>query len=310
MAIAPLAITPSRSEVVNFTDPFCTVGVEAIGRAPTSRSSKVRITDPLAPQVWVSLFAITTAISVVLYFFDRLAAAAAVGADEGVPPGSGAEWRRETPPTTTTTRCGVWFTLAAVLLGGVTAVGRRSGSNAGRILVSVVWIFAAVVVSLYTAKMAAIMATSELQTASSRRLEDLLGQRDVSFGTARHSDVSWLLERSSNPKHVRMWQIMAERDLPGSVDMFQQSLSDVTDNQEDGFRRVRRAANRNYHFVWHAPGVRFYAAEDCDLVALDSELDRLAFGIAVPPDSPWLDALNQALKALREQGTLQRLENK
>lgn len=301
MAVAPMAITQSRAEVVNFTDPVCTVGVEAIGRSSTHRSSKFRFTDPLAPQVWASLFVIMSAVSVLLYLFDRLVSHVSPAVVEGVP---SSEWRKEQPG-----RCGAWFTLAAILLG---AAGRGAAprSNAGRLLVSVLWIFAVAVVSLYTAKMAAIMATSELQTAANQRLEDFLGHRDVSYGTARHSDVSWLMETSANPKHVRMWQIMSERDLPGSVDMFQQSLSDVTDNQDDGFQRVRRSGNRNYYFVWHSPGVRYHAAEDCDLETIETELGRLSYGIALPLGSPRLETLNLVLKTLREQGTLQKLENK
>lgn len=300
MAIGPMAITQSRAEVVNFTDPVCTVDIEAIGRSSATRSSKFRFTDPLAPQVWASLFVIMSAVSVLLYLFDRLVSHGSPAIVEGVP--SSSEWRKEPG------HCGAWFALSAILLGVAGRAAPRS--NAGRLLVSVLWIFAVAVVSLYTAKMAAIMATSELQTATNQRLEDFLGHRDVSYGTARHSDVGWLLETSSNPKHVRMWQIMSERDLPGSVDMFQQSLSDVTDNQEDGFQRVRRSGNRNYYFVWHSPGVRYHAAEDCDLETIETELGRLSYGIALPLGSPRLEALNRVLKTLREQGTLQKLENK
>lgn len=297
MALAPLAITTPRSKIIGFTDAFCTVSVGAIGRVAPNRSFPYRVTDPLAAPVWVTLFAIVAAVGIILYFFDHLVA---LGTSSPEAQGSSSEWRRDLP------RCGVWFTLATILLS-VTG-GTVPRSTAGRLLISVLWFFSVAIISLYTAKMAAIMATSELQMASTHRIEDLLTQRDASYGTVRHSDVSRLLQTSTNPLHVKMWQVMAEHDFPGSRDMFGHSPSDVTDNPMEGFERMGRV--HSFHFIWHMPGIRFHATENCDFMILESQLNSLPFGIALQQGAKLREILNKALRNLSEEGVLKTLENK
>lgn len=297
MALAPIAITTPRSKIIDFTDAFCTVSVGAIGRAAPYRSFAYRVTDPLAAPVWATLFAIMAAIGIILYFFDHLVP---LGTSSLEAPGPSNEWRRDLP------RCGVWFTLATILLS-VTG-GTVPRSTAGRLLMSVLWVFCVAIISLYTAKMAAIMATSELQMATTQRVEDLLTQRDVSYGTVRHSDVSRLFQTSTNPVHVKMWQVMAEHDLPGSQDRFDHSMSDVTDNPMEGFARYSWVPS--YHFIWHMPGIRFHATGNCELMTMESQLNTLPFGIALQQGTKLRETLNKALRNLSEEGVLKTLENK
>ncbi|XP_026333844.1 glutamate receptor 1-like [Hyposmocoma kahamanoa] len=157
IAVAPLAITPEREEVVDFTEPFLSAKnpIEN-SRIPKQLTDTFSFLRPLSKEIWLCVLFSFFAVSIVLFLVSRF---------------SPHEWRSISisdthldHPITSTNEIilhnefsiwnSFWFSLGSFMQQGSDVVPR---SLSGRIVGTVWWFFALILVCSYTANLAAYL---------------------------------------------------------------------------------------------------------------------------------------------------------
>ncbi|XP_027722626.1 glutamate receptor 2 [Vombatus ursinus] len=176
IAIAPLTITLVREEVIDFSKPFMSLGISIMIKKPQkSKPGVFSFLDPLAYEIWMCIVFAYIGVSVVLFLVSRF---------------SPYEWHteefedgRETQSNESTNEFGIfnslWFSLGAFMQQGCDISPR---SLSGRIVGGVWWFFTLIIISSYTANLAAFL-TVERMVSPIESAEDLSKQTEIAYGT-------------------------------------------------------------------------------------------------------------------------------
>ncbi|KAF1471343.1 Glutamate receptor 2, partial [Pygoscelis antarcticus] len=176
IAIAPLTITLVREEVIDFSKPFMSLGISIMIKKPQkSKPGVFSFLDPLAYEIWMCIVFAYIGVSVVLFLVSRF---------------SPYEWHteefedgRETQTNESTNEFGIfnslWFSLGAFMQQGCDISPR---SLSGRIVGGVWWFFTLIIISSYTANLAAFL-TVERMVSPIESAEDLSKQTEIAYGT-------------------------------------------------------------------------------------------------------------------------------
>ncbi|KAI5647011.1 receptor family ligand binding region domain-containing protein [Phthorimaea operculella] len=157
IAIAPLAVTPDRERVVDFSEPFLAVDNPTMhSRIPKQLTDTFSFLRPLSKEIWLCVLFSFFAVSIVLFLVSRF---------------SPHEWRSVSvsdthldQPVSSTNEIilhnefsiwnSFWFSLGSFMQQGSDVVPR---SLSGRIVGTVWWFFALILVCSYTANLAAYL---------------------------------------------------------------------------------------------------------------------------------------------------------
>ena len=244
-------------------------------KKPDEELSLFQFTQPLSPMIWLLLLGVFILVSLTLYIIDKVAPSE----DERV---------RYTADES------VWFTIASMGLRGVEMTPR---TVSGRLLAAALWFFSLIIVSSYTANLAAFLTVSKIQ-APIQSVGDLVGQTKVRYGTVQNSQVSAFFENSKLHHFQRMWQIMSTVEPTSMVP-----------NSERGFHKVRESTG-DYAFIWDSPVIKHTVSHDCSLMEVGEPFDSRGYGIGVPLGAPYRDALSMARLKLGESGQLHEMSNR
>ncbi|KAF4529000.1 hypothetical protein B566_EDAN017398 [Ephemera danica] len=176
IAIASMTITSERERVIDFSKPFMSLGISIMIKKPVKQKPGVfSFLNPLSKEIWVCVIFSYVGVSIVLFTVSRF---------------SPYEWRvEETLAGTTVSNDfsilnSLWFALGAFMQQGCDISPR---SISGRIVGSVWWFFTLILISSYTANLAAFL-TVERMVAPINSPEDLASQTEVEYGTLYHGD--------------------------------------------------------------------------------------------------------------------------
>jgi glutamate receptor, ionotropic, invertebrate len=170
--------------------------------------------------------------------------------------------------------------------------------NLGRVVTSAWWFFSLILVSSYTANLAAFLTVEKLVTPI-ETVEDLAKQTDIHYGTLKGGSTMAFFNKSTLTTFKRMWNFMQQhRD-----DVF------VTSNRE-GIEKVRRSKGK-FAFLLEST-MNEYVNErlPCDTMRIGENIDAKGYGIATPLGSDLREAINIAVLELTESGFLERLKQK
>ncbi|KAK7929182.1 hypothetical protein WMY93_005577 [Mugilogobius chulae] len=274
IAIAPLTITLVREEVIDFSKPFMSLGISIMIKKPQkSKPGVFSFLDPLAYEIWMCIVFAYIGVSVVLFLVSRF---------------SPYEWTLEEPedgalPLTTesTNEFGIfnslWFSLGAFMRQGCDISPR---SLSGRIVGGVWWFFTLIIISSYTANLAAFL-TVERMVSPIESAEDLAKQTEIAYGTLD----------SAPPKNSSEALGVCEEDLRG-------------------VQRVRKSKGKYAYLLESTMNEYIEQRKPCDTMKVGGNLDSKGYGIATPKASPLRNAVNLAVLKLNEQGLLDKLKNK
>lgn len=199
------------------------------------------------------------------------------------------------------------------------------------------WFFALIVISSYTANLAAFL-TMERMDASIESAEDLAKQSKIKYGAVLGGStleffkvtlrtLSFLLKieilhpnkKSNFSTYQRMWAAM-ESSEP----------SVFAKNNGEGEERVVKG-NRMYAFLMESTSIEYIVERNCNLTQIGGLLDSKGYGIAMPvskwfsnrkhssivinvhkyfPDSPYRTHISQTVLKMQEEGKLHRLKTK
>ncbi|CAL1544185.1 unnamed protein product [Lymnaea stagnalis] len=283
IAIAPLTITSDREKVLDFTKPFMSLGISLMIKKPVDTDPHVfSFMQPLSQEIWLCTIFAFIGVSVVLFLVSRF---------------SSEEWQVDSESKLEndfTIGNSLWFSLGAFMQQGCDVLPK---SVSGRIVTSVWWFFTLIIISSYTANLAAFLTTMRM-SGSIRSAEDLVKQTEIKYGPYRGGSTYMFFNQTTVSLYQRMWSFMTSQP-----DVF------VKDNDE-GINKVR-ASNGQYVFLIESTLNEYYSSRlPCDTMKAGNNLDSKGYGIATPMGSDIRDKLTLSILQLREDGILDELKKK
>ncbi|KAK3564202.1 hypothetical protein QTP86_011183 [Hemibagrus guttatus] len=269
IAVAPLTITLVREEVIDFSKPFMSLGISIMIKKPQkSKPGVFSFLDPLAYEIWMCIVFAYIGVSVVLFLVSRFSPYEwhLDETDEAKDPQTPPD-----PPNDFGIFNSLWFSLGAFMQQGCDISPR---SLSGRIVGGVWWFFTLIIISSYTANLAAFL-TVERMVSPIESAEDLAKQTEIAYGT---------LDSGSTKEFFR--------------------------TTPDGVARVRKSKGKFAFLLESTMNEYIEQRKPCDTMKVGGNLDSKGYGVATPKGSALRNAVNLAVLKLNEQGLLDKLKNK
>ncbi|XP_055458866.1 glutamate receptor 1 isoform X1 [Meriones unguiculatus] len=292
VAVAPLTITLVREEVIDFSKPFMSLGISIMIKKPQkSKPGVFSFLDPLAYEIWMCIVFAYIGVSVVLFLVSRF---------------SPYEWHseefeegREQTTSDQSNEFGIfnslWFSLGAFMQQGCDISPR---SLSGRIVGGVWWFFTLIIISSYTANLAAFL-TVERMVSPIESAEDLAKQTEIAYGTLEAGSTKEFFRRSKIAVFEKMWTYMKSAEP-----------SVFVRTTEEGMIRVRKSKGKYAYLLESTMNEYIEQRKPCDTMKVGGNLDSKGYGIATPKGSALRNPVNLAVLKLNEQGLLDKLKNK
>ncbi|KAE8630074.1 hypothetical protein XENTR_v10000681 [Xenopus tropicalis] len=273
IAIAPLTITLVREEVIDFSKPFMSLGISIMIKKPQkSKPGVFSFLDPLAYEIWMCIVFAYIGVSVVLFLVSRF---------------SPYEWHteefedgRETQSNESSNEFGIfnslWFSLGAFMQQGCDISPR---SLSGRIVGGVWWFFTLIIISSYTANLAAFL-TVERMVSPIESAEDLSKQTEIAYGTLDSGSTKEFFRRSKIAVFDKMWTYMKSAEP-----------SVFVKTTAEGVARVRKSKGKYAYLLESTMNEYIEQRKPCDTMKVGGNLDSKGYGIATPKQSPlrWVE---------------------
>ncbi|XP_021096552.1 glutamate receptor 1 isoform X5 [Heterocephalus glaber] len=246
VAVAPLTITLVREEVIDFSKPFMSLGISIMIKKPQkSKPGVFSFLDPLAYEIWMCIVFAYIGVSVVLFLVSRF---------------SPYEWHseefeegRDQTTTDQSNEFGIfnslWFSLGAFMQQGCDISPR---SLSGRIVGGVWWFFTLIIISSYTANLAAFL-TVERMVSPIESAEDLAKQTEIAYGTLEAGSTKEFFRRSKIAVFEKMWTYMKSAEP-----------SVFVRTTEEGMIRVRKSKGKYAYLLESTMNEYIEQRKPCD----------------------------------------------
>ncbi|XP_052245576.1 glutamate receptor 2-like [Dreissena polymorpha] len=283
VAIAPLTILYDREKVVDFSKPFMNFGISIMIKKPEIVKPGVfSFMEPLEMKIWICIVFAYCSVSVGLFLVGRF---------------SPFEWQNSNAGPDDNhfgIQNALWFSMGALMLQGNDACPR---SISGRVIGTCWWFFVLIIISSYTANLAAFL-TIERMFTPINSADDLSVQTDIKYGTLSQGSSFDFFMKSKVPTYQRMYNYMT-----ANPSVF---VNDVN----EGIERVKKSKGK-YAFLLESPTNEYVnSREPCDTMKVGPNLNSKAFGIATAKNSPLSEQMNLAVLMLMEEGVLPKLKIK
>ncbi|XP_057333872.1 glutamate receptor 1-like isoform X2 [Microplitis mediator] len=313
IAIAPMTITSERERVIDFSKPFMSLGISIMIKKPIKQKPGVfSFLNPLSKEIWVCVIFSYIGVSIVLFIVSRFSPYEwrLIQLNSGGDPslmGRGDPNLQHPHPTQTSLHSqnpcmandfsilnSMWFSLGAFMQQGCDISPR---SMSGRIVGCVWWFFTLILISSYTANLAAFLTVERMVTPINSP-EDLAAQTEVQYGTLQYGSTWDFFRKSQISLYSKMWEYMNTRKHV------------FVDTYDEGIRRVRQSKGKYALLIESPKNDYINEREPCDTMKVGRNLDAKGFGVATPIGSPLRDKINLAVLSLIESGELAKLMNK
>ncbi|KAB0791738.1 hypothetical protein PPYR_03538 [Photinus pyralis] len=284
-AITDLTITSERESAVDFTMPFMSLGISILYRKPEpAPPSLFTFAYPFSGEVWVLMAASYLLVSISFFIMGRLCPS---------------EWTNPYPCVEEPSflinqfsfRNSLWYTVGSLMQQGTElaplAISTRMASG--------VWyFFILIMVSSYTANLAAFLTVEELVTPF-ENVEELVAQKGIKYGAKAIGATRNFFKDSNYSVYPQIQKYM------------NQHPEDMMANNEDG---VSKAELENYAFFMESTSIEYSIERHCNLTQVGGALDEKGYGIAMKKDSEYRHLLSTAILELQESGKLAQLKTK
>ncbi|KAG8454198.1 hypothetical protein GDO86_000728 [Hymenochirus boettgeri] len=285
IGISALTITPDRENVVDFTTRYMDYSVGVLLRKAEKTVDMFACLAPFDLSLWACIAGTVLLVGLLVYLLNWL-----------------------NPPrlqmgsmTSTTLYNSMWFVYGSFVQQG----GEVPYTTlATRMMMGAWWLFALIVISSYTANLAAFLTISRIES-SIQSLQDLSRQTDIPYGTVFDSAVyEHVRMKGMNPferdsMYSQMWRMINRSN--GSENNVQESL--------EGIQKVKHG---NYAFVWDAAVLEYVAIndQDCSFYTVGNTIADRGYGIALQHGSPYRDIFSQRILELQQNGDMDILKHK
>ncbi|XP_041357414.1 glutamate receptor 4-like [Gigantopelta aegis] len=284
MTVAPLTITAHRERVVDFSKPFMNIGISIMIKRPEKMKPGVfSFMEPFSVPVWVCITVVYVVVSFSMFLVSRF---------------SPYEWRRlpffgNVMYNQFTIYNSFWFSMGALMMQGSEHCPR---SAAGRLIGGAWWFFVLIIISSYTANLAAFL-TIERMKSPIESADDLAKQTDIAYGTREYGSTREFFKTSQVTTYKTMYNFMTST----SPSPFAKTIA-------EGVLRVR-SSKWNYAFLLESSTNDYYNnRKPCSTMRVGPNLNLKGFGIATPLGSTLKEKINYAVLKLKEDGTLHKLK--
>lgn len=182
----------------------------------------------------------------------------------------------------------IWLTVGSIMQQGCDLLPKAATT---RIALSLWFFFALIIISSYTANLAAFL-TSSRMTASIKNAEDLSRQTKIKYGTMAGGSTKQFFSSSNDSTYQRMWSGMESMDPSPFVasndegqqpfDIYSNCLQIISNYSEiEGVARVLKEKG-SYAFLMESAQIEYFKNTNCNLTQVGGLLDNKGFGIALP----------------------------
>ncbi|KAG9493299.1 hypothetical protein GDO78_001285 [Eleutherodactylus coqui] len=286
LAVAPLAITYVREQVIDFTKPFMTLGISILYRKPNGTNPGVfSFLNPLSPDIWMYILLAYLGVSCVLFVIARF---------------SPYEWYNPHPcnpdsdvvENNFTLLNSFWFGVGALMQQGSELMPKALST---RIVGGIWWFFTLIIISSYTANLAAFLTVERMESPIDSA-DDLAKQTKIEYGAVQDGATMTFFKKSKIPTYEKMWAFMNSR-----------SQSVLVKNNEEGIQRVLTS---DYAFLMESTTIEFVTQRNCNLTQIGGLIDSKGYGVGTPMGSPYRDKITIAILQLQEEGILHMMKEK
>ncbi|BES87770.1 glutamate receptor, ionotropic kainate [Nesidiocoris tenuis] len=258
--------------------------LSTLPQVPTSQETRLfSFMNPLAIEIWLYVLAAYILVSITMFIVARF---------------SPYEWHNPHP-------CDVdndlvenqfslansfWFTIGTLMQQGSDLNPKATST---RIVGGIWWFFTLIIISSYTANLAAFL-TVERMITPIENAEDLAGQTEIAYGTLDSGSTMTFFRDSMIETYKKMWRFMENKKV-------------FVSTYEEGIKRVLEG---NYAFLMESTMLDYIVQRNCNLTQIGGLLDTKGYGIATPMGSPWRDRISLAILELQEKGEIQMLYDK
>ncbi|XP_018578369.1 glutamate receptor ionotropic, kainate 2-like isoform X2 [Anoplophora glabripennis] len=286
LAVGSMTINYARESVIDFTKPFMNLGISILFKVPESQQARLfSFMNPLAMDIWLYVLSAYVLVSITMFVVARF---------------SPYEWHNPHPceidndlvKNQFSLANSFWFTIGTLMQQGSDLNPKATST---RIVGGIWWFFTLIIISSYTANLAAFL-TVERMITPIENAEDLAGQTEIPYGTLESGSTMTFFRDSMIETYKKMWRFMENRKPSVFVSTY-----------EEGIQRVLQG---NYAFLMESTMLDFIVQRDCNLTQIGGLLDSKGYGIATPMGSPWRDKISLAILELQEKGEIQMLYDK
>ncbi|KAH8358943.1 hypothetical protein KR093_003431, partial [Drosophila rubida] len=286
MGITDLTMTSERESGVDFTIPFMNLGIAILFRKPMKEPPKLfSFMSPFSGEVWLWLGLAYMGVSISMFILGRL---------------SPAEWDNPYPcieePTELENQFSfancLWFSIGALLQQGSELAPKAFSTRA---VASSWWFFTLILVSSYTANLAAFLTVESLVTPIDNADDLSQNKGGVNYGAKIGGSTFTFFKDAKYPTYQKMFEFM------------DQNPQYMTNSNQEGVDRVE---NSNYAFLMESTTIEYITERRCTLTQVGALLDEKGYGIAMRKNWPYRDVLSQAILELQEQGVLTKMKTK
>nr|CAI5853715.1 unnamed protein product [Callosobruchus analis] len=204
LAVASMTINYARESVIDFTKPFMNLGIGILFKVPTSQPTRLfSFLNPLAVEIWLYVLASYVLVSFTLFVMARFSPYEW----HSIPQlGYGSQTMLENQFTVSNS---FWFATSTRIVGGIW------------------WFFTLIIISSYTANLAAFL-TVERMTTPIESAQDLAEQTEIAYGTLeggstmtffrvrfKNRNLSENVALYGNPKPFRVCENLRRRNKKG-----------------------------------------------------------------------------------------------
>ena len=279
MAAAAFAITVQRSEHIHFTKPYMDVGYIFLKHK----------NEKLSASVWAFLkpFDLSTNIVIACSFFfiwlcflivQKISPYAKSNDCEVNINGDGSALRAAEES--------MWLLYASAMQQGPETVSSLSG----KILVAGWFFFCLVIISTYTANLAAFLTVRSFKEGISS-LDDLAEQTEIVYGTVKDTSVTEFFDRSPITVHQKMNKFMTNTE------------GALVEEVDEAIGRVRNKTNGEYIFIWDQPILEYIGTlKPCNVEVFGRPFHPHGYGLAMPQGMPYESNFSLSILKMREKG--------
>jgi len=283
LAVIDMSITAIRQSAVDFTMPYMSTGVGILyKKKKPPPPNPFSFLQPLSIEVWIYTTTAYLGVSITLFLLARI---------------SPYEWDDDGEGSATnqwTISNALWFGIGSFLCQGCDILPK---SISTRTVAIMWWFFTLIMMSSYTANLAAFLTASKMSSPVNSA-EDLAKQTKIKYGTYCCGSTNSFFSGSTIPTYQKINAFM-ESAKP----------SVYTSGNSAGIERVRKEDGL-YAFFMEAAAIEYHIERKCDLKQLGGLLDSKGYGIALPKDSPYTQAISQGVIRLIEKGVVTDLKEK
>jgi ABC-type amino acid transport substrate-binding protein len=269
LAITDLTITSERESATDFTMPFMNLGISILFEKEKKEPPQLfSFLSPFSAEVWIWIVGALLFVSCSLFIMGRLS------------PG---EWDNPYPcieepevlENQFSFRNSLWFSIGAFLQQG-SEIAPKAPST--RIVASMWWFFTLIMVSSYTANLAAFLTIESLSSPISN-VEDLANADGaIPYGAKKGGSTFGFFKESDNPVYKKMYEYMVNHP------------EHMTSSNDEGLERAKEG---RYAYLMESSSIEYIIERHCEVTQVGGELDAKGYGIAMRKSEHTNDKVNK-----------------